>query len=276
MKSAPFFAATFSSVILFGLPAAAQTVTEQSTVVTKKPSAGAGVGVVGGAATGAVLGGPVGAVVGAVVGGVAGLAVDPPADVKTYVRTQQVAPITYDGRVAVGEVIPDNVTVYDVPNYDRYRWTYVNGQRVLVDRNNRKIVSVISETDAVVASNSNADRTVVVEKKGSAGAGVGVVSGAATGALVGGPVGAVIGGVVGGVAGLAIDPPARVKTYVRTQHVQPVAYDGPIALGQALPETVAVYDIPKYDRYRWTYVNHQRILIDRRTRKIVTILNDDQ
>ena len=127
------------------LPAFSQTTTETTTTVTKKPSAGAGVGVVGGAATGAVVGGPVGAVVGGVVGGVAGLAVDPPAKVKTYIRTKQVDPITYDGQLAVGTVLPTTVTVYDIPDYDRYEWTYVNGQRLLIDRQTRKIVSIIND-----------------------------------------------------------------------------------------------------------------------------------
>jgi hypothetical protein len=131
------------SFALSAMPSAAQTTT--TTVTTKKPSAGAGVGVIGGAATGAVVGGPVGAVIGGVVGGVAGAAVDPPAEVKTYVRTQHADPVTYDGSIAIGAPLPDTVTVYDVPKYERYRWTYINGQRILVDRETRKIVSVIDD-----------------------------------------------------------------------------------------------------------------------------------
>lgn len=134
-----------SAIAFAALPAFAQTTTETTTTVTKKPSTGAGVGIVGGAATGAMVGGPVGAVVGGVVGGVAGLAVDPPAKVKTYIRTKQVDPITYNGQVAVGAVLPQTVTVYDVPDYDRYEWTYVNGQRLLIDRETRKIVSIIND-----------------------------------------------------------------------------------------------------------------------------------
>ena len=118
--------------------------------------------------------------------------------------------------------------------------------------------------------------TTVTTEKSHAGAGVGIVGGAATGALVGGPVGAVVGAVIGGVAGSTVDPPAEVKTYVRTTHVDPVIYTGPVVVGDELPDTVAVYEVPKYERYRWTYVNHQRILIDHKTHKIVSIMNDDQ
>jgi hypothetical protein len=118
--------------------------------------------------------------------------------------------------------------------------------------------------------------TTVTTEKSHAGAKAGVVGGAATGALVAGPVGAVVGGVIGAVAGSSIDPPAEVKTYVRTTRVDPVIYAGPVTVGEVLPATVTVYEVPKYERYRWTYVNHQRILVDRSTNKIVSVINDDQ
>jgi len=117
-------------------------------------------------------------------------------------------------------------------------------------------------------------QTTVVKDKGSAGAGVGIVGGAATGAVVAGPVGAVVGGIVGGVAGAAVDPPKQVKTYITTTQVDPVSYSGPITVGSTLPDSVTVYDVPHYDRYRWTYINGQRLLVDHRTHKIVAVIND--
>ncbi len=148
------FSLSAAGLILSAAPALAQTTTTadqngttttQTTVTKDKASAGAGVGVVGGAATGAVVGGPVGAVVGAVVGGVAGAAVDPPKRVRTYITTTQVDPVSYNGNIAVGAVLPDTVTEYDIPKYERYRWTYINGQRLLVDRRTHKIVAVIND-----------------------------------------------------------------------------------------------------------------------------------
>lgn len=118
--------------------------------------------------------------------------------------------------------------------------------------------------------------TTVVKEKSHAGAGAGVVGGAATGALVGGPIGAVVGGVLGAAAGSTLDPPAEVKTYVRTTKVDPVPYSGPLSVGVVVPDTITVYEVPKFERYRWTYVNHQRILIDRQTHKIVSVMNDDE
>jgi hypothetical protein len=136
-----------AGLLLAAAPAFAQddtTTTTQTTVVKDKPSTGAGVGIVGGAATGAVVGGPIGAVVGGVVGGVAGAAVDPPKRVRTYITTTQVQPVEYSGNVAVGAVLPETVTEYDIPHYDRYRWTFINGQRLLVDRRTHKIVAVVN------------------------------------------------------------------------------------------------------------------------------------
>jgi uncharacterized protein DUF1236 len=126
-------------------PAFAQTTEQTTTVVTKRDNTGTGVGAVGGAAAGAVVGGPVGAVVGGVAGAVAGHTVDPPAEVKTYVRTQHVEAVPYNGQIVVGAVLPDTVREYDVPRYERYRWTYINGQRLLIDRQTHKIVSIIND-----------------------------------------------------------------------------------------------------------------------------------
>lgn len=198
------------------LAAAAPALAQQSTttVVTKKPSAGAGVGVVGGAIAGAAVGGPVGAVVGAVVGGATGAAVDPPEEVRTYVTTQNVPPIDYNGNVAVGAVLPGDITYYDIPRYERYRWANLNGQRVLIDRRTRKVVAVVE-----------------------------------------GP------------------PPPEARSYIMSQTIQPVPYDGPIVVGQPLPASVEVFEIPNYSRYRWTFANGRRVMIDARTRNVVAILD---
>ena len=118
---------------------------------------------------------------------------------------------------------------------------------------------VLAQTSTTVnAAGTTTTQTTVVTDKASAGAGVGVV-----------------GAVVGGVAGRAIDPPKRVRTYITTTQVDPVTYNGDIAVGAVLPETVTEYDIPKYSHYRWTYINGQRLLIDRRTHKVVAVINDN-
>jgi hypothetical protein len=88
-------------------------------------------GAVGGAAVGAVVGGPVGAVVGGAVGAITGSALPPQPSV------------VYEGRVAVGEPMPDTVAVYPVPDYDAYSYTVIGGRRVIIDRRTRRIVRII-------------------------------------------------------------------------------------------------------------------------------------
>jgi hypothetical protein len=120
-------------------PALAQTT--QTVVVEKKPS-GAAAGAVAGAATGAVVAGPVGAVVGGAAGAIVGASAAPPTEVRTYVSGQTVAPVTYSGAVVVGQPIAGEVTWMEVPSYPKYRWAYLNGQRVVVDANTHAVVAV--------------------------------------------------------------------------------------------------------------------------------------
>ena len=109
-----------------------------------------------GAARGAAVGndaaGPVGGIVGGAVGAATGtvggiLGVDMAPRFRTYVRERNVRSYDYDGRVAVGSVLPGSgVTYYDVPDEYRvqpgYRYTVVNDRPVLVDGRHR-IIEVI-------------------------------------------------------------------------------------------------------------------------------------
>ena len=124
---------------LAAAPALAQTT--ETVVVEKKPS-GAAAGAVAGAATGAVVAGPVGAVVGGVAGAVIGGAAAPPTEVRTYVTGQTVAPVTYSGTVVVGKPIAGEVVWMEVPSHPRYRWAYLNGQRVVVDTDTQNVLAV--------------------------------------------------------------------------------------------------------------------------------------
>jgi hypothetical protein len=110
---------------------------------------------------------------------------------------------------------------------------------------------------------------------GATGAVTGGVTGAVAGAIIGGPAGAVVGGgagiVAGGAAGTVIDPPARVRTYVRSNEIEPVFLDGEVVVGAGLPETVVLRDIPDYE-YRYAYVNSQRVLVEPSSRRIVYVM----
>lgn len=119
--------------------------------------------------------------------------------------------------------------------------------------------------------------TVTYETTASTGGGAvaGAASGAAAGAAIGGPVGAAVGGVAGAAAGgvleSAIEPPAPVRTYVRSNPTETVYLDGEVAVGAALPETVVVREIPDYE-YRYVYVNGQPVLVEPQSRRIVYVM----
>ena len=97
-----------------------------------------------GAAVGAVVGGPVGALIGAAIGGSAGAAanVDPAPEVRTYITENPHDPVVLDGEVVVGAGVPDSVTLYEIPDQPDYRYVTINGQPVLVNPTDRKIVYV--------------------------------------------------------------------------------------------------------------------------------------
>lgn len=129
-------------VSLMGSSTYAQVVQSETTVVKDNKTGGTAAGAVTGAATGAMVGGPVGAAVGAVAGAVFGNAASPPNEVRTYVTTQNVAPVTYGGPIVVGKPLQSSVTWLDIPNQPKYRWAHVDGRRVVVDAASGKVVAV--------------------------------------------------------------------------------------------------------------------------------------
>lgn len=98
-------------------------------------------GAIGGAAVGAAVGGPIGAIIGAGVGAGVGATINPPKRVDTYVSEEPVKQVRLRGDVHVGAALPDVVVLHEIPDYE-YHYAYVNGQRVLVDADTRKIVYV--------------------------------------------------------------------------------------------------------------------------------------
>ncbi|QRG04482.1 DUF1236 domain-containing protein [Xanthobacter dioxanivorans] len=100
-------------------------------------------GAVGGAAIGAVVGGPVGAVVGGVAGATVGAAAEPPPEVRTYVMKERRASVRVEREVVVGEPLPPNVVLYEIPNNDAYEYTVVNDRRVIVEPKTRKVVYIV-------------------------------------------------------------------------------------------------------------------------------------
>lgn len=70
-----------------------------------------------------------------------GTVIQPPPQVQTYVTTHRIEPVYLNGEVVVGAILPQSVTVHEVPQY-QYRNTVVNGQTVLVEPGTNRIVHI--------------------------------------------------------------------------------------------------------------------------------------
>jgi hypothetical protein len=88
----------------------------------------------------------------------------------------------------------------------------------------------------------------------------GALGGAAVGTVVGGPIGAVVGAGVGAIVGSSL--PGQPS----------VVYDRPVVVGEALPDTITVYPVPRYNDYDYAIVNNHRVIIDPRTRRVVRVI----
>jgi uncharacterized protein YraI len=66
----------------------------------------------------------------------------PPPNVVSYVTMQAIQPVIVNGEVMVGATLPAAAPVYPIPS-SPYVFSYVNGQRVLVEPTARKIVYVV-------------------------------------------------------------------------------------------------------------------------------------
>jgi len=88
----------------------------------------------------------------------------------------------------------------------------------------------------------------------------GAAGGAAVGAVVGGPVGAVVGGAVGAITGSTL--PSEPS----------VVYQGPVVVGERLPPSFSYYPVPRYRDYSYVILNGRRVIVERRTHRIVRII----
>lgn len=107
----------------------------------KSPESTIGGGAAG-AVAGAIVGGPIGALIGAGIGMGVGAAVTPSERVTTYVQDNPTDPIYLDGEVVVGAGIPEEVVLAEVPESEYY-YAYVNGVRVLVKRDTRRVAYIV-------------------------------------------------------------------------------------------------------------------------------------
>ena len=88
----------------------------------------------------------------------------------------------------------------------------------------------------------------------------GAVGGAAVGTVVGGPVGTVVGAGIGALVGSSLP-------------TQPsVVYEQPVVVGEPLPDSYTYYEVPQYPDYNYIIVNNQRVIVDRRTHRVLRVM----
>jgi hypothetical protein len=64
---------------------------------------------------------------------------------------------------------------------------------------------------------------------------------------------------------------AEMDTWSMAQPDTSVDFQGEVAIGTVLPETVMFTDIPTYKPYGFVVVNKKRMLVDRNTRAVIKI-----
>jgi uncharacterized protein DUF1236 len=66
----------------------------------------------------------------------------------------------------------------------------------------------------------------------------------------------------------------EVDTWVMKQKSEPgISIDANISIGGRLPDNVTVMDVPDYDAYSYVVVNKKRVLVEKKTHKVVKIYN---
>lgn len=69
-----------------------------------------------------------------------------------------------------------------------------------------------------------------------------------------------------------VSVPAEVRTYVQEQKTPSVTFEGDLAVGTTLPETVEIHTIPDQPDYGYVIVNDKRVLVNPKTRAVVEVI----
>lgn len=87
--------------------------------------------------------------------------------------------------------------------------------------------------------------------------------------------GAAGGAVTGAIVGTVLDPPPqKVMTYVQEQPMpdEPVMVQEKVVVGQPLPQTVRVVEVPDNPKYGYAIVNHERVIVEPSSRKVIRVV----
>jgi hypothetical protein len=65
-----------------------------------------------------------------------------PADIKTYVSTHPSDSLPYSGKPTIGHPVDGDQIWQAIPAYPAYRWTNLNGQKVVVEKKSGHVVAI--------------------------------------------------------------------------------------------------------------------------------------
>ena len=63
----------------------------------------------------------------------------------------------------------------------------------------------------------------------------------------------------------------RTEAKAEPEPAPAVTFNGEIAVGTALPDTVKIVEVPKFQKYGFAFINKKRIIVEQPTRKIIAI-----
>jgi hypothetical protein len=116
----------------------------QAQVISGDAEANAAAGSAAGGATGAVVGGltfgPIGAIIGGFTGAAIGAAGGVEATSVEYVRLNPTEPVTIEGELEVGYVVPEDITLHVIEGDAAHGYFYTNDRVYFVDLANRTVV----------------------------------------------------------------------------------------------------------------------------------------
>jgi len=64
---------------------------------------------------------------------------------------------------------------------------------------------------------------------------------------------------------------SQIDAWAQSQAGTSTAFEGDLAVGAVVPETVEIVEVPVYRDYGYVMLNDRRVLVDRGTRKVVRV-----
>jgi hypothetical protein len=64
---------------------------------------------------------------------------------------------------------------------------------------------------------------------------------------------------------------AEINIWIDKQTAASVPFEGDVAVGVVVPETVEIVEVPAYRSYGYVVLNDRRVLVDRDTRTVVRV-----